>query len=358
MKEIPIVSSAEISVNINRFHSKFTTDLRFTDGQLTLKRESSEEGLFSKKGPEVKTKTIQAREYSDDVSKDLQALASKLFRSFGDSTLQLSHTQESKKINLSYESQDEWLYVNIENKLTHLLKFKNVNQSYEEISEEYVKWLNYEVLPDFQGDLQYDLIVVSQITFGHILHESLGHRLEGDDFDQALTWGPMPSMNFSVFDVPGDTPVDDNGTTGKEVCLFDPRTGLSELMNEESGNARATSFFTHPIIRQRCLEVNSFEKVSKPEACDTLYIDDVHLASYIDNETHLEVSRARISVNGIEFKLPPIELTLSNHDIQNLKAYGERKLIHPAGGCHKGLQRGLNISYHTPKAFLNIRELT
>jgi hypothetical protein len=52
--------------------------------------------------------------------------------------------------------------------------------------------------------------------------------------------------------------------------------------------------------------------------------------------------------------LPPFEFTFLEEDLLKLKLFGKPEVFIPGGGCHKGYQRGLSISFNCHSGWLKM----
>ncbi|MDR2458408.1 MAG: hypothetical protein LBD41_08080 [Clostridiales Family XIII bacterium] len=224
-------------------------------------------------------------------------------------------------------------------------------------------WLNqtkkYVKLPLHTSELDVKSIIFKPKAFGYLLHELLGHRLESDDFNTPITWKHFTELNFNVYDTIGEpswigyTPIDDMGIRGKNVCLLNGQNGQQTFMTPRSGNMRAVGYNWHPIIRQRCLVVDKLENNHCPEFANVLIIEDIKEASFLKNKAIL-LSNGQIFIDKAnkQYRVPSLEITISMQSIPKLKAFGESQVTHPGGGCHKGPQKFLPISFRTPWAWI------
>lgn len=348
-------------MKIERSLSLYTHDVRYASGQLLLNRVANEHGVYVQNGSSINCYSRAGDEAGMPDSRDLMEIAQAANQAHGPHEIQLVRTIKIRQVSGADKQVQDWLYYRINGGMAKLVPYGKTSEMLLLMSDSMKEEAYYHHLPLYTENFEYDQIVVSHSVFGHFLHESLGHRLESDDYSMPVAWGPMPHLNFSVYDCPGDesmsghTPFDDYGVIGREVCLFDPTNGRSELLSFETGNARATHYMNHPLVRQRCLDVRVLFPIASPICGERLHLDEVDLASYSEGETVINVSRARLVKNGKQYRLPAIELSFSDEDILRFCAFGEKKLIEPAGGCHKSLQRGLNVSYNSTQAFLQVK---
>ncbi len=205
-------------------------------------------------------------------------------------------------------------------------------------------------------------------AFGFLLHEGLGHRLESDDFNALPRWCKNKNLNFEVFDTPGKPqwwgycPLDDLNIKGKPVKLLfkNNETPKSSWINKKSGNLRSTSAYWHPIIRQRNLEThlisNRKPALFKKSKIDILEIGEGELCG---ENIILKVTRSTVKFTHSKniFRLHPFVIELKLTEIPKFKAYGRRVLYHVPGGCSKGLQRGLPISFNCHSAWASLKNL-
>jgi hypothetical protein len=217
-----------------------------------------------------------------------------------------------------------------------------------------------ERLPIFSLEkVQYEAIVFSPSSFGFILHELLGHRLESDDYSQPLKIGSEKCANYIAEDTIGAegfwayTPFDDFGIRGENVCLLDGRTGSHQFLGSSTGNLRASAHQFHAIPRQRCTEVTVLENLPPPAHSAFIEIKDIFEAELTgDYAILISASQFLQDKNDKRYILPRLKIKLNSNALFELKAFGERQQHSPAGGCHKGLQRGLPISFFCPSAWI------
>lgn len=216
----------------------------------------------------------------------------------------------------------------------------------------------YAGLPECRGAVDAKLIVFSPGAFGYLLHEALGHRLESDDHAATIRWPKFRKTNFSVYDVPGRedwlgfTPFDDLGTRGRAVKLFDGNSGSQRLLGAASGNMRATDFNWHPIVRQRCLSVETIKSAEPAANLARVLVDEISEGSFDGKTIELRSSRQRFQDGrGRICRLPPLSWRFKPESVLRFTAFGSNKVLHPGGGCHKDLQRGLDITFDCPGAW-------
>ncbi|HQT95591.1 MAG TPA: hypothetical protein PK435_13235, partial [Thermoanaerobaculaceae bacterium] len=172
-----------------------------------------------------------------------------------------------------------------------------------------------------------------------------------------IRWPRFKSANFDAYDVPGRkewlgfTPFDDEGIDGRPVKLLDGVTGDQNLLGASSGNLRAAGFSWHPIVRQRCLQVRALAPAPPPEGACVL-IDDISEGSFDGKTVELRSSRQCCRDRfGRSRRLRPIHLRFRPESVIRFRAFGDNAVRHPGGGCHKGLQRGLEITFDCPSAW-------
>jgi hypothetical protein len=233
--------------------------------------------------------------------------------------------------------------------------------------DEYLK------IPERNMNITPEAVVFSPSSIALILHELLGHRLESDDFHLLPNWKKKGKMHYRVMDYPGlprttgYTPFGDDGIKGKRVTLFDSKSLKSSFLTKNTGNLRAISEKFHPIVRQRnlvtkILDRNSQYHEPKLENKSYLYVNKI-------SEGIIEFkSNSKLKPNckfivqestftnrkGEKIRLPPFEFTFLEEDLLKLKLFGKPEVFIPGGGCHKGYQRGLSISFNCHSGWLKM----
>jgi hypothetical protein len=348
---------------MERRHTILERDTWFRSGKPVLKRTSQWSGRQVRNGDEIEIASDNPEGDPQDSGAFLPEFAVTLIGMFETGRLrEITHRRRLSKRGGGYS--------NYRNHLIHLettrggraLSLLETSSRFEaslaRLLARDAEWLG---LPEHPSrDLDFHSIEFSSEGFGILLHEALGHRLESDDFSSAISFTGKGKPNFRVWDVPGSIddvgfcPVDDLGTEGKPVLLLDARTGRQEFLTAESGNMRAIDASWHPIVRQRCLVVESLEC---PRPRNTghriarLIVDSLLSAELTDDQTHMEFTRCSfVDERGSWWRLPPLSVSVSVADILGFTVFGHSETHNPSGGCHKGLQRGLPISTSSPRA--------
>ena len=135
------------------------------------------------------------------------------------------------------------------------------------------------------------------------------------------------------------------------MCLLNGKTGVQNLLGAQTGNMRAIHHGWHPIVRQRTLSVRTHAQVEIPRGAK-LIIDEITLGTFREERAFVETGLQRFKNNrGETFRLPPLQLEFDLNFISDLHPFGPNRVSHPGGGCDKGLQRGLGISFDCPSAW-------
>ncbi|WP_437984870.1 hypothetical protein [Sorangium sp. So ce117] len=213
------------------------------------------------------------------------------------------------------------------------------------------------------GELDAEVLELRPPAFGYLLHEALGHRLEGDDHVGPIVWRRFKALSFDVWDTPGHpewigfTPWDDEGTSGRPVRLLAGRDGRQELLRAATGNLRAVDGSWHPLVRQRCLEVRPLCPGRPPPRRSALVIGDIAEGSFHGDHVVLRSSRQLLRQrDGRVLRLPPLRLTLPLDIVLGFSHDGDVEVWNPGAGCHKGLQRGLPVTFCCPAAWRAISD--
>lgn len=154
----------------------------------------------------------------------------------------------------------------------------------------------------------------------------------------------------------GFTPFDDEGTKGQDVVLFCGETLKTQLLTKVTGNLRAVSSAFHPIIRQRCFIVRTRHPTAMPFQKTRLHLEEIHQGSWNGDHLNLIISKAVYrDAQGKNWRLPEMTLKMSTELILKMNTFSDTEIFHPAGGCHKGLQRGLDVTFQTPSAWIALK---
>ncbi len=220
--------------------------------------------------------------------------------------------------------------------------------------------LAYCTLPEKMDEVNCSVIEFSPTALGYLLHESLGHRLESDDFKKPFEFSSFTPVNFDVWDTPGlkgtpgFCPFDDMGTQGSPVRLLEGKSGRQQLLTAKSGNLRAVHHGWHPIIRQRTLEVHARKTSSVPVAAK-IFIDEIGSGTFRNESAYLETSRQYyVDSRGRRVRMPRLQIEVRLDFVCGLNVFGDAHYVHPGGGCDKGSQRGLGISFKSPSAWADL----
>ncbi|WP_413943096.1 hypothetical protein [Bdellovibrio sp. HCB-162] len=354
-------------MKIKREHQRFEIDVRFSAGKKLYQRVYSTAGFWHKEGPNVShgSLTLQLNETRQLHLHAVLKEALRLLKRQGLSNYRVTLRADLRTVKTAkkFQQYKESIYIEIPGNqgfyfVAPLAQFNEGN---------FVKLLkehfSYFKKPLLQTTLDVDTLTLTPSAFGFLLHEGLGHRHESDDHTARLKLKKSSLTNFSVVDSPGQetmlghTPFDDWGVAGKDVVLYNGLTGKTNLLTAKSGNSRAVSHEYHPLIRQRCLIVKMHAKVEAPVAEGSLHIEDVRMGSWNGDLLELEVGKALYhDKKGQEWRLSPFTIKMKPELVSQMKAFGDLEISSPAGGCHKGLQRGLDISFLTPSAFINLNK--
>lgn len=273
-------------------------------------------------------------------------------------SVRFSRRKELTKIDQN-EFVRDFLYLEVQHEVFGRLS-KIVPVREENLAERLNRWLDR--LREFVGlpeadEMDSDLIEYSPSTFGYLLHESLGHRLESDDFKAPFSFSSFQPVAFDVWDLPGEPgwpgycPIDDMGTKAKPVQLFNGKTGSQKFLSAKTGNLRAIHHGWHPIVRQRTLCVSPHAQIEIP-AGSKVVIDEVSHGTFRDERAILETGLQKFETKkGKVLRLPPLRLEFTLEHVCDLRPFGDIVVSHPGGGCDKGAQRGLGISFCCPSAW-------
>lgn len=325
---------------IRREHHMTESELRWREGEIWLKRNSSLAGFWEKDGCNVTSGSMEARP-AEDLPVEAENLGAELAASF--SSVRLSCVKWNSCT---------FIYLNLDEKYSAAVQTLDEARAWTEDVRA------FEQLPQIEHDIAPGTIEFSPESFGFLLHESLGHRLEADDFSSPISWKtPWAPMNFDVWDTTGRpgwlgyVPIDDNEVAGRDVRLLDGESGQQQFLSFESGNGRAISHEFHPLVRQRSLEVvMRTSGVRSPGS--RLRIDGVAKgASYGDEFELISSRQVYIDDQGAAFRIPPLKISGSCESIRRLEAFGERKVFHPAAGCSKAGQSQLPVTFFAPSAW-------
>jgi hypothetical protein len=338
-------------------------DFRFKNGIEIFSRESIDNGLWNKNGSNITSNSLNVDE-KIKLNIDIKFLSC---------VKSLSLKYNYLKVNIIFF--EKTLIINNKNTSTvsscrnyieirdNGLIFTNFINSLEDLISWHESIQSYLELPEFEGDMSPSILNLSPNAFGYFLHESLGHRLESDDFSDEINWNQFKPVNFDVYDTPGSksdwgyTPYGDDGTEGSEVKLFCGRTGKNHLLTEATGNLRLLDYHYHPIIRQRCLMVDCQNEVVMPKSENILYLDNIEKGLFEGEKIILYTNIQTFLFQNKLYRLPKFIITLSIEDILNFKAYGKKIKVEPTSGCAKGFQKQLPISFYSTSSWTYLDEL-
>lgn len=382
---------------INKVFIYHEWEYRYQKGFITLQREVHRKSNSITQGISFQSKSLKSYQkkprWISEVLKKLQKILHADANSNSDSyRIIFSHqSHQLKKIIRSQPNQNhQWKYwtfyielIDKEQSFSQAFNFDNNPTSINTLFHSIENWLKklkqYQNLPlkekQKTGPLNPNTLLLSPNSVGLILHEILGHRLESDDFSQALQWSKGPSLSFQVLDTPGYkgksgyTPFGDDGTKGEPIMLFDGLKRKSELIKAHKGSLRSVSADFHPIIRQRTLVTKILAKtpsclspplLSNKSSLQILNIAEGNLISPSSRSSdqpqgHFIVSESIYTdKKGKSFRLEPFEFTFNDKDLLKLNFFGNAEFYVPGGGCHKGLQRGLSIAFKCHSAWMKI----
>lgn len=223
-------------------------------------------------------------------------------------------------------------------------------------------------------------IVADQKLAGVFIHEAFGHLSEADFVHEnermrsqmilGREFGP-PDLNViddGSLPHTGFTPFDDEGVKAGKTYLI--RNGLlaGRLHSRETamkmdegvtGNARAISVFTQPIVRMTNTYIDNGPR-TKEEIFDAVG-DGIYAIDVIGGQTNLEMFTFTCGYgyevkNGKQGKLYK-DIVLSGNVFTTLKNIamiaGDRMMFGGLGGCGKGGQSPLPVSFGGPHLLIN-----
>lgn len=366
----------------------YTWDYRFEKNRLKLKRISAHKNCLIRKGTDFISQSLSIpistpKWIEGNLNKFEEILDQyeKYRLVFSKQNHQLNLQSHASKALFKKHYWQYWtFYLEVEIKGKLYSKSFNLRESKPEINillNSVKNWTNTIIdflkTPISNKNQHPDILLFSSGSIGMILHELLGHRLEADDFQTLPKWTKKAKMHFRVFDSPGlpdttgYTPFGDDGTKGKEVILFDSKNLNSNFLNKKSGNLRTTSALYHPIVRQRNLLTKTLANGQNSPSPDLRFKSYLHIKnisegiieSSIDSIAkpicHFVVEESTFTnKNGQTVRLAPFELNFSEDDLLNLRLFGEPEVFIPGGGCHKGLQRGLPVSFNCHPGWISL----
>lgn len=362
---------------LTRIFQRSESDFRFQGRELSLERHSTNRGRWERDAKGAVRSSSAAPPALDGEEAGGKVLAGAAHEIIRASQLKperhrIAYRFEDRRIvnqgDLLHQTKRS-LYVEVTVQgETHSLLLPEPSSQMKELQNFVDGICTFQQLPEMESPFHADLLELSGPAFGYLLHEGLGHRLESDDYRIPIDFKTHKrrgrKLDFSVADVPGDprwaghTPFDDEGVMGSAVRLLNGEDGSQNLMTEDSGNMRAVDWSWHPVIRQRCLMVNTLcasEPLLNRRSKGTLRIDSVSHGSLEGGNVVLSGGLQRyIDGEGRAYRLPPLTLTVPVCSLNRFRPFGETAIHHPGGGCHKGLQRGLDVTFCAPSAWAPI----
>lgn len=353
-------------MKIHREQELFELDTRCAAGKILFQRVFSRAGHWKKSNTTIEHYSLPGRlqKRKQIVYTKITAKTIHFLKDLGFSEFRVILRCELRRIQHSskHQQQKESIYIEITGtqKFSFLTPLADLDfTKLQELLIAEKKYFQKLVAP---SKINFNSLVFSPSAFAYLLHEGLGHRQENDDHSVGLCLQSFPRTNFSVIDSPGNkkllghTPFDDYGTLGRDVILFHGPSRKTELMSAKSGNLRAINHEFHPIIRQRCLMVTLHNQPAPPNPIGSLRIEEVCSGSWNGDFLELEISKAvYTNKNSKEYRLLPFSLRMKPELVTFMTAFGENEISHPAGGCHKDLQRGLDVGFYTPSAYLSLK---
>ena len=329
-------------------------DKRYENNILSLSRMNSHTGCLIKNGSVIESKSLENTPTGFETSFSLNLV--NLEETF--SQFQITKCIRKKELFLdnvkkfSISNSRYYLKINKDGFIhTKLVSGeKETLGFYKQISD-------YYRLNESSLNIDIDSIFFSSEAFGYILHESLGHRLEYDDYQTKIDWKTNISPNFNVYDFAGEpdawgyTPFDDLGTKSTAVCLLNSENLETHFLTRESGNMRVVDYRYHPIVRQRCL-INKITEKKKIDCKKSLLIRSVSLGQFENEKVTIKTQMQSVIEGGVEKRLPPLKISFNINEILKMTAFGSVSLSEPAAGCYKNGQNELPISFYTTPAFL------
>ena len=347
-------------MKLKRRHSQAEVEYRWKAGELWLERTHRSAGEWTAIGTAVEHATIACSLKPRKPSAQALRLAKTLSKTFDN--VRLSRLVSERTVHS--KSKASWGH-----DMTYLeigqggLRFSRLERS--DAITQLEKWaqkcLEFCASPLAMTDIEAETLVLSAEAFGYLLHEAVGHRSESDDFTSPLKRNPTDlKPNFEVWDRAGTaelygyTPVGDDGTPGTDVRLLG---GRSSLLTKETGNLRAASASFHPLIRQRCLDVTTSKEVPPPKG-NTILIEEFKLSSFDGEFVILESAMQWLQLkSGAKKRLPSLRILLKPEDIFSWKAFGTKTTYHPSGGCQKGGQSQLPVTFSSPQGWCPLESL-
>ena len=328
---------------IVREHRTSENEIRWRNGEIWLCRSVSAAGRWRNEGSQVRSESLVSSP-PPQLSLGIKEFGEQLAQKF--SCVRISENQWNGR---------RFIYVCIDGIYSIAALSVAEAQIWSLHLEEYIS------LPLFDGEAAPVAIRLNPESFGFLLHETSGHRLEGDDYSKPIAWcTPWTELNFDVWDTAGKPgwlghlPFDDCETPAQNVRLLSGVTGEQQFMSAGTGNLRASSHEFHAIVRQRNLEV-ILREPSSPPSRPTIILEGISRGSTLGDSFELVTSRqVYLDETGQRFRLPQLRVAGGINCVRSLTAYGENQAFHPAGGCSKAGQAQLPVTFFAPCAWAPI----
>lgn len=351
---------------------KFEIAFSKIDSQLEINKLWERKDLSSRKRIEndqyINVKSVNSNfKLKKDICKQLDKV-NKILKRLPEGQLRVRYLFQQKSLNQIHfnksfdrqlwtlEFQNDKIEVQMSNiKLTSRLLAEFCKKISNDISMQSIDWQKAQARLFSKNTI----VEFSNVTIGFILHEALGHRLEGDDFSEPIIVKQKP--NFEVYDSPGIkgwwgyTPWDDQFNKGKEIPLLIQKSKkfATHLIKGEAGNMRSFSLQWHPIIRQRNLITKiKGQKILPPKHNRKLLIESISLGSFENEIVGLNVSEAKWLDGDKEYKVEPFYFEFNLNKIFEFNLFGKSEVHHISGGCHKSYQRQLPITFCSHRGWI------